>query len=75
MNLSTVLLRLGERESGTARLEEANAAYRESLAGIDPRTRAARLGQGPDLSRLCDLASRRAGERDGTARGGRRRLS
>ena len=30
-NLGTVLLSLGERESGTARLEEAVAAYREAL--------------------------------------------
>ena len=28
MNLGTALFRLGERESGTARLEEAVAAYR-----------------------------------------------
>jgi tetratricopeptide (TPR) repeat protein len=31
-NLGEVLLRLGEREGGTARLEEAIAAYREALA-------------------------------------------
>ena len=31
MNLGTALLRLGERESGTARLTEAVAAYREVL--------------------------------------------
>jgi hypothetical protein len=31
MNLGNALLRLGERESGTARIEEAVAAYRESL--------------------------------------------
>jgi hypothetical protein len=30
-NLGTVLFRLGERESGTARLEEAVAAYRAAL--------------------------------------------
>jgi tetratricopeptide (TPR) repeat protein len=30
-NLGTALWRLGERESGTARLEEAAAAYREAL--------------------------------------------
>jgi hypothetical protein len=30
-NLGTALWRLGERESGTARLEEAVAAYREAL--------------------------------------------
>ena len=31
MNLGNALLTLGERESGTARLEEAVAAYREAL--------------------------------------------
>ena len=31
MNLGTVLLTLGERERGTARLEEAVAAFREAL--------------------------------------------
>ena len=30
-NLGTALARLGERESGTARLEEAVAAFREAL--------------------------------------------
>jgi tetratricopeptide (TPR) repeat protein len=35
-NLGTALLRLGERESGTARLEEAVAAYR---AALEERTR------------------------------------
>jgi len=30
-NLGTALFRLGERESGTARLEEAVAAYRAAL--------------------------------------------
>ena len=31
MSLGIALLRLGERESGTARLEEAVAAYRAAL--------------------------------------------
>lgn len=31
-NLGIVLFRLGERESGTGKLEEAIAAYREELA-------------------------------------------
>ena len=35
-NLGAALLRLGERESGTARLEEAVAAYR---AALEERTR------------------------------------
>ena len=36
MNLGNALLRLGERESGTARLEEAVTAYR---AALEERTR------------------------------------
>jgi hypothetical protein len=36
MNLGTALQTLGERESGTARLEEAVAAYRSAL---EERTR------------------------------------
>ncbi len=31
MNLGAALTRLGERESGTGKLEEAVAAYREAL--------------------------------------------
>jgi hypothetical protein len=34
--LGTALLRLGERERGTGRLEEAIAAYREALKGWTP---------------------------------------
>jgi hypothetical protein len=41
-NLGNALRQLGERESGTARLEEAVAAYRMALE--DPRARAARHG-------------------------------
>ena len=37
MNLGNALQTLGERESGTARLEEAVAAYR---AALEERTRA-----------------------------------
>jgi hypothetical protein len=39
-NLGLVLWRLGERESGTAKLEEAVAAYRDALKEKDPRARA-----------------------------------
>jgi tetratricopeptide (TPR) repeat protein len=36
MNLGNALVRLGERESGTARLEEAVEAYREALQELTP---------------------------------------
>ena len=35
-NLGNALFRLGERESGTERLEEAVAAYRAALEAITP---------------------------------------
>jgi exonuclease VII small subunit len=74
LNLGNALLRLGERESGTARLEEAVSAYREALQESS-RARAARLGHDSEQSRYCARKARRAGERDGAAGGGRRRLS
>ena len=74
-NLGDALSRLGERESGTARLEEAVAAYRAALeeltrerVPLDWATTQNNLGNA--------LANaRRAGERDGAARGGGRGLS
>ena len=74
-NLGNALATLGERESGTARLEEAVAAYREALEGMDPRARAARLGDDPEQPRQRASDARRARERHGAAGGGRRRLS
>ena len=65
-NLGTALQTLGERESGTARLEEAVEAYRAALAGMDARARAARLGDDAEQSRQCAST---LGEREsGTAR-------
>ena len=66
---------LGERESGTARLEEAVAAYREALqeytrARVPLQWATTQMNLGNALS-----SARRAGERDGAAGGGRRRLS
>ena len=74
-NLGAALATLGERESGTARLEEAVAAYRAALAGMHARAGAARLGGDAEQSRQCALDARRAGERDGAAGGGGRGLS
>ena len=74
MNLGNALARLGERESGTARLEEAVAAFRDVVKEYTP-ARAARLGRRPNESRQYAQSTRRAGERDGAARGGRRSLS
>jgi hypothetical protein len=49
-NLGTALETLGERESGTARLEEAAAAFREALQERT-RARAAPMGHDRDESR------------------------
>jgi tetratricopeptide (TPR) repeat protein len=69
-NLGNALMRLGERESGTARLEEAVAAYRDALKEYTSRAGAARLGDDPEQSRNCVDEARRARERDGAAGGG-----
>ena len=74
-NLGIALCRLGERESGTAKLEEAVAAYREALK---ERTRErVPLDWARTQNNLGNalVAPRRARERDGEARRGRRRLS
>ena len=74
-NLGTALERLGERESGTARLEQAVAAFR---AALQERTRARvplDWAQTQMNSRPCALEARGAGERDGAAGGGGRGLS
>ncbi len=74
-NLGTALSTLGERESGTARLEEAVAAYREALkeytrerVPLDWAMTQNNLG-----TALSTLG--RARERHGAAGGGGRRLS
>jgi hypothetical protein len=46
-NLGNALGALGERESGTARLEEAVAAFREALQEFTP-ARAAPIGHDPE---------------------------
>ena len=74
-NLGNALAMLGERESGTARLEEAVAAYR---AALEERTRErVPLDWAMTQNNLGNALSsaRRAGERDGAARGGGRGLS
>ena len=75
MSLGNALQALGERESGTTRLEEAVAAYR---AALEENTRArvplewaqTQMNLGVALWVLGD-----ARERDGAAGGGGRRLS
>ena len=52
-NLGTALCDAGERESGTARLDEAVAAYRAALKERDPRARPARLGDDPEQPGHC----------------------
>ena len=74
-NLGNALQTLGERESGTARLEEAVAAYR---AALEERTRErVPLDWAMTQNNLGTAlwSARRAGERDGAARGGGRGLS
>ena len=74
-NLGNALWTLGERESGTARLEEAVAAYR---AALEERTRErVPLEWATTQNNLGNALrdARRAGERDGAARGGGRGLS
>ena len=69
-NLGNVLRILGERESGTARLEEAVAAYR---AALEERTRErVPLDWAATQNNLGNAltASRRAGERHGATGGG-----
>ena len=46
-NLGIALSRLGERESGTARLEEAVAAYRDALSRKEPASACRSNGLGP----------------------------
>src|SRR5207237_2496369 len=56
-NLGNALRVLGERESGTARLEEAVAAFRDALQERT-RARAARLGHDPRETRHSALKHR-----------------
>ena len=75
LNLGNALLRLGERESGTARLEQAVAAYRAALQEwTRERVPLAWAAAQADLGAALANA-RGAGERDGAARGGGGRLS
>ena len=75
MNLGIALGALGERESGTARLEEAVAAFRAALEEctrdrVPLQWATTQTNLGAALGRLG-----RAGERDGAAGGGGRGLS
>ena len=65
-NLGAALLRLGERESGTARLEEAVAAYR---AALEEGPASGCRSNGPRPRSISATALARLGEREsGTAR-------
>ena len=65
-NLGIALRVLGERESGTAKLEEAVISYREALKEQNPRAGTARMG--PDARSIWALRSSPRGAREGTAR-------
>ena len=75
VNLGNALSSLGEREGGTAPLEEAVAAYRDALKELTRARVPLDWAMTPDESRQCARNARRAGERHGTAQGGRCRLS
>ena len=74
MNLAIALVMLGERESGTERLEEAVAAYRAALEEMT-RERVPLDWASAQGSLGTALAAGRARERDGAARGGGGSLS
>ena len=73
-NLGNALLRLGERESGTARLEEAVAAYRAALQENTRERVPLHWAMTQMQPRQRALEAGRAGERHGAARGGGRGL-
>ena len=73
-NLGTALRTLGERESGTARLEQAVNAFRDALQGMDARARAARLGEDAEQPRQRASDARGTRERHRAAGAGRQRL-
>ena len=68
-NLGNALRTLGERESGTARLEEAVAAYRAALEECTRERVPLDWAMTQIQSRQRALDARRARERDGAARG------
>ena len=74
-NLGNALSRLGERESGTARLEEAVAAYRAALEEMTRERVPLDWAATQNNLGIALRNARRAGERDGAARGGGRGLS
>ena len=74
-NLGVALGRLGERESGTARLEEAVQAFRAALEELTRERVPLNWAITQIQSRQCARKARRAGRRDSPARRGGRRLS
>ncbi len=74
-NLGAALSTLGERESGTARLEEAVAAYRAALEEWTRERVPLHWAVTQNNLGVALSGARRAGERDGAARGGGRGVS
>ncbi len=66
-NLGTALQALGARESGTARLEEAVAAYRAALLERTRDKVPLRLGHDAEQSRRRASNARRAEKRHGAS--------
>jgi hypothetical protein len=64
-NLGNALLRLGERESGTARLEEAVAAYRAALEEYTPQTDPTNYQRTmKNLDQVLTLLKKKSGKKD-----------
>ena len=71
----TRYMKLGERESDTAKLAEAALAFREALKSTSPRAGTVRLGQDPVQPRQCAGAPRGTRAGHGKTGSGGRRLS
>ena len=69
-SLGRALARLGERESGTGKLDEAIAGLSRGVEGTYTRARSAPIGDDAEQSRPCARGSRGARERDRQVRGG-----
>jgi tetratricopeptide (TPR) repeat protein len=72
MNLGNALLTLGGREAGTERLEEGRGGLSRGAAGMDPRPRAAGMGDGAGQSGQCRIGLLRQDPGRGPSGPGRR---
>jgi hypothetical protein len=75
LNLGAALWKLGERESGTARLEEPVAAYHEAMTELTRDRVPLQWAMAQNNLGGSLMNTGRAGERDDAAGGGGRRQS